>query len=261
MSIEQEIRDYEALNADTAMQLNKAKQRIAELESQLEKKQAILDQCFEQRDTAEAQLAEAREEAKALAVSLWIKHHRKDSPEFELCDSVAGIISQINNMVAGIIDKLEELEAQLAHKEELRQEALGCLKNATSRADKLQAQLDECVDYLKDGETIAECIQRNRDDASSTLTLLAKEKRKSEELQAQLDEVVLVTCAKHSPRTINEIGCPYCQTEQAEAQLAEYNKQIQHLLRFVPPQNHDPLCRLHNDAVDYLLESIKGEDS
>ena len=87
--------------------------RIAELESQLEKKQAILDQCFEQRDTAEAQLAEAREEAKALAVSLWIKHHRKDSPEFELCDSVAGIISQINNMVAGIIDKLEELEAQL----------------------------------------------------------------------------------------------------------------------------------------------------
>jgi len=131
MSIEQEIKDYEALNADTAMQLNKAQQRIA------------------------------------------------------------------------------ELEAQLAHKEELRQEALGCLKNATSRADKLQAQLDECVDYLKDGETIAECIQRNRDDASSTLTLLAKEKRKSEELQAQLaeqaeaSEMVMDACLK------------------AEAQLAE----------------------------------------
>ena len=121
-------------------------------------------------------------------------------------------------------DRIAELESQLAHKEELRQEALGCLKNATSRADKLQAQLDECVDYLKDGETIAECIQRNRDDASSTLTLLAKEKRKSEELQAQLDEVVLVTCAKHSPRTINEIGCPYCQTEQAESQLAAINE-------------------------------------
>ena len=49
--------------------------------------------------------------------------------------------------------------------------------------------------------------------------------------------------------------------EKAESQLAEYHKQIPHLLRFVPPQNHDPLCRLHNDAVDYLLESIKGEDS
>ena len=132
MSIEQEIRDYEALNADTAMQLNKAQQRIAELES------------------------------------------------------------------------------QLAHKEELRQEALGCLKNATSRADKLQAQLDECVDYLKDGETIAECIQRNRDDASSTLTLLAKEKRKSEELQAQLE-------AQNHGRIAWQDRCL-----KAEAQLAEY---------------------------------------
>ena len=53
----------------------------------------------------------------------------------------------------------------------------------------------------------------------------------------------------------------YGRIAELESQLAEYHKQIPHLLRFVPPQNHDPLCRLHNDAVDYLLESIKGEDS
>jgi len=46
-------------------------------------------------------------------------------------------------------DRIAELESQLAHKEELRQEALGCLKNATSRADKLEAlnrNLQESLD-------------------------------------------------------------------------------------------------------------------
>ena len=41
-------------------------------------------------------------EAKSLAMSLWSKYYKEESPDFYLCDSVAGIISQIDNMTAGL---------------------------------------------------------------------------------------------------------------------------------------------------------------
>lgn len=40
---------------------------------------------------------------------------------------------------------------------------------------------DECAPYLKDGETHLQCIERNRADANAVLTLLAREKYRTEE--------------------------------------------------------------------------------
>jgi hypothetical protein len=42
------------------------------------------------------------EEARSIALYLWNKHYMDDSPNFELCDSMSGVLSQIDNMVTGL---------------------------------------------------------------------------------------------------------------------------------------------------------------
>ena len=46
---------------------------------------------------------EAKMVADYLALVLWKKHYKKESPNFELCEDVAGVITQIDNMVAGLV--------------------------------------------------------------------------------------------------------------------------------------------------------------
>src|SRR5574337_321505 len=46
--------------------------------------------------------------------------------------------------------------------------------------------ITECERYLKDGESPARCIARNRGDVHSMLTLLAREKKRSETLREAL---------------------------------------------------------------------------
>jgi hypothetical protein len=46
---------------------------------------------------------DAKREAESLAMALWQKWYKDDSPDFELCDSVAGVITQINNMTTGLV--------------------------------------------------------------------------------------------------------------------------------------------------------------
>lgn len=60
----------------------------------------------------EAENAKAMREASSLTMSLWKRHYQDASPEFGLCDSVAGIISQIDNMTAGISNDLKQMEAE-----------------------------------------------------------------------------------------------------------------------------------------------------
>ena len=48
------------------------------------------------------ELADAKREAESLALFLWEKHYKDESPNFCLCDSVAGVISQIDNMTTGL---------------------------------------------------------------------------------------------------------------------------------------------------------------
>jgi hypothetical protein len=51
----------------------------------------------------EAQIAEAKSEAEELATWLWKKHYQEEAPDWKLCDSVAGVISQIDNMVCQLV--------------------------------------------------------------------------------------------------------------------------------------------------------------
>lgn len=73
----------------------------------------IADMCAEAAERIqelEKQLSDAMREASSLAVSLYEKHYESqpDSVPFELCDSPAGVITQINNMVAGLSEQLAE---------------------------------------------------------------------------------------------------------------------------------------------------------
>ena len=42
-------------------------------------------------------------------------------------------------------------------------------------------------EYLKDGESILDCIKRNRQDAIKSLEMLAKERKKVEQLQKKIE--------------------------------------------------------------------------
>ena len=70
------------------------------------------------------------------------------------------------------------------------------------RIRELKQQVAECEPYLKDGESPAECIQRNRDDAARALKMLAEEKRLRKEAHVV------------SPETIAAIKCVTGQNEE-----------------------------------------------
>ena len=53
-----------------------------------------------------------------------------------------------------------------------------------------EALVEACAPFLKDGETPAECIRRNRKDVDGCLTMLIDEKRKNDALRAERDEAV-----------------------------------------------------------------------
>lgn len=46
----------------------------------------------------------------------------------------------------------------------------------------------DCLPFMKDGETPAECIERNRRDVDVALSLLVNEKRKTEELESEIQK-------------------------------------------------------------------------
>lgn len=55
----------------------------------------------------------AMREASELAMSIWRAEFQKLSPDFELCDSPAGVISQIDNMYAAIRGQRDALAARI----------------------------------------------------------------------------------------------------------------------------------------------------
>lgn len=56
---------------------------------------------------------DAMREASGLAMSIWRSEFRNESPEFDLCDSPAGVITQIDNMFAGVRQQRDALAAQV----------------------------------------------------------------------------------------------------------------------------------------------------
>ena len=57
-------------------------------------------------EALKAQLSDANREASSLAMFLYNSYYKDDSIGFELCDTPAGIITQIDNMVAGMSPNL-----------------------------------------------------------------------------------------------------------------------------------------------------------
>lgn len=49
-----------------------------------------------------AEIVRGKKEADYLALVLWNKYYKKESPTFELCDTIDGVISQIDNMTSGL---------------------------------------------------------------------------------------------------------------------------------------------------------------
>lgn len=73
--------------------------------------------CFARAILKEAQVEElereqahAKREAGNIAMYLWRKYYQAESPNFGLCDSAAGVMTQIDNMLAGVHERMEELE-------------------------------------------------------------------------------------------------------------------------------------------------------
>lgn len=64
------------------------------------------------RDRLAAEVELSKSEAAGLATWMWAHWYKAESPNWGLCDSVPGIISQIDNMVAGVRDKLAETASE-----------------------------------------------------------------------------------------------------------------------------------------------------
>ena len=108
-------------------------------------------ECLEQaRDTIsdlEDEIADSKREAKSLAMSLWYKHYQDVSPDFELCDSTAGVIAQINNMSAGLAEKVEELKTDLHYCNGVSDLAM---KHRDFAEAKVEENRDDCIQEIRD---------------------------------------------------------------------------------------------------------------
>lgn len=72
-------------------------------EKQFQALHAKIEQLQQENATLEAELRMTKVEAESLAMSLYHKHWQNESPEFGLCDTPAGVITQIDNMVSCLV--------------------------------------------------------------------------------------------------------------------------------------------------------------
>jgi hypothetical protein len=94
------------------MAAHKLQERIEELQIQLAELHIRYDAQREADSEVKVELEAAMSEASRLALAIWQDFYRCASPEFELCDSLRGVLSQISNMYAGL---REQLAAKDAH--------------------------------------------------------------------------------------------------------------------------------------------------
>lgn len=74
--------------------------------------------------------------------------------------------------------------------------------------------LADCEPYLKEGETPAECIERNRQDAQQMMSYLADERKKCEKLDFELGD------------KIGELGEVGEENERLQKQVAELERRL-----------------------------------
>jgi len=73
----------------------------------------LINQLREELSTAQKETSMCKVESESLAMSLYSKHYKKEAPDFGLCDTPSGVITQIDNMVAGLSEENERLIALL----------------------------------------------------------------------------------------------------------------------------------------------------
>jgi len=72
-----------------------------------------LDKKDKELDTLREVLAIAKEEATTLAVNIHRRHYKEEAPDWEVLETVSGIISQIDNMSAGLAQQIDTLRSQV----------------------------------------------------------------------------------------------------------------------------------------------------
>ena len=88
--------------------------KLEQAESELAEYKRTEPLKIEERQSLLSELNVAKAEAETLCMAIYRRKYKTTSPDFELCDSVAGVISQIDNMVGGLFDENASLKAELA---------------------------------------------------------------------------------------------------------------------------------------------------
>lgn len=112
--------------------------------------QSEVDTLTTDRDAAHEELRKAKVEAETLAKSIWRSEFKNESPEWRLCDTVAGVISQIDNMYAGVrtqrdaaIARAEKAEQSCATLGRWHTEISGQLQDCQVRAEKAECEVED----------------------------------------------------------------------------------------------------------------------
>lgn len=83
-------------------------QKLCEATAKISQWENDFDLMKRERDEAREELAEAKREAENLAKSIYRSEYSDNDTDWELLDSVAGVISQIDNMYAGVREQRDE---------------------------------------------------------------------------------------------------------------------------------------------------------
>ena len=95
-----------------------------------------------------------------------------------------------------MVERIRELEAEnkriSSNAGEMLAEADMKFNKEFNRRVELESQLSACEPYLKEGETPAQCIARNRQDAYTAGKMYAKERAENERLKKQVELLQIV---------------------------------------------------------------------
>ena len=146
---------------DTLKELGGADRERREAHMQADRDAARADSCAREcsdlkarAEKAEAELSAAHREAAHLAEVIFKRHYANDEAytsgrsKWGLCDTVAGIISQIDNMHAGVAQELSAARAEVAECRRLLRahgRELGTQDNAIKSMKQRNAQLEQAL--------------------------------------------------------------------------------------------------------------------
>ena len=100
--------------------------------------------------------------AKRLATSLWQRYYRGDAPQWEPCEDLMGLLSQIDNMVSGLTRAAQQPAAKDAEIEALRDRAERLAEALRGIETKLVHSMDHARSSLERKRAMSECVDSAR---------------------------------------------------------------------------------------------------